>query len=110
MWVQCNPNPLGRQAGDCVVRAIAIATNSSWRDTRRKTIRTLRRVLRQGRERIDLITFAVINDEFQFIIINIDGIDERFDDVPAEERIRAVSLGELAEEEENTVPVDQLRL
>ena len=32
MWVQCNPNPLGKQANDCVVRAIAIATERSWGD------------------------------------------------------------------------------
>lgn len=31
MWVRCNPNPMGRQTSDCVVRAIAIATNRSWR-------------------------------------------------------------------------------
>ena len=30
MWVKCNPNPLGKAAGDCVVRAIAIATQQSW--------------------------------------------------------------------------------
>lgn len=36
MWVKCNPNPVGRQTGDCVVRAIAIATESSWRDTYRE--------------------------------------------------------------------------
>lgn len=35
MWVECNPNPLGRQTGDCVVRAIAIATDQSWRETYR---------------------------------------------------------------------------
>lgn len=39
MWVKCNPNPLGRQTGDCVVRAIAIATDSSWRDTYRELCR-----------------------------------------------------------------------
>ena len=31
MWVKCNPNPLGKQTSDCVVRAIAIATNQSWK-------------------------------------------------------------------------------
>ncbi|MBQ1291589.1 MAG: hypothetical protein IIY28_09625 [Lachnospiraceae bacterium] len=35
MWVQCNPNPLGKQTGDCVIRAIAIATDQSWRQTYR---------------------------------------------------------------------------
>ena len=33
MYIKCNPNPLGKQLGDCVVRAIAIATNQSWRET-----------------------------------------------------------------------------
>ena len=36
MWIRCNPNPLGRQTGDCVIRAIAIATGQSWRDTYRE--------------------------------------------------------------------------
>ena len=35
MWVRCNPNPLGKQTGDCVIRAIAIATDKSWRETYR---------------------------------------------------------------------------
>ena len=39
MWVKCNPNPLGRQTGDCVVRAIAIATGQSWRETYRELCR-----------------------------------------------------------------------
>ena len=39
MWVKCNPNPLGRQTGDCVVRAIAIATDHSWRETYRDLCR-----------------------------------------------------------------------
>ena len=33
MWIQCNPNPLGKTTGDCVVRAISIATGQSWRRT-----------------------------------------------------------------------------
>ena len=36
MWVECNPNPLGKTTGDCVVRAIAIATDQSWRKTYRQ--------------------------------------------------------------------------
>lgn len=39
MWIQCNPNPVGRQADDCVVRAIAIATGQSWRETYRDLCR-----------------------------------------------------------------------
>lgn len=36
MWVKCNPNPLGKMTGDCVVRALAIATDQSWRETYRQ--------------------------------------------------------------------------
>ena len=32
VFVKCNPNPLGKSVGDCVVRAIAVATRRSWRD------------------------------------------------------------------------------
>ena len=32
MYIYCNQNPLGKRTGDCVVRAIAIATNRSWRE------------------------------------------------------------------------------
>ena len=39
MWVKCNPNPLGKTTGDCVVRAIAIATDRSWRETYRDLCR-----------------------------------------------------------------------
>ena len=39
MWVRCNPNPVGRQTGDCVIRAIAIATDQSWRETYRDLCR-----------------------------------------------------------------------
>ena len=35
MWIRCNPNPLGKQTGDCVIRAVAIATDQSWRETYR---------------------------------------------------------------------------
>lgn len=30
MYIHANPNPDGIYVGDCVVRAIAIATNSTW--------------------------------------------------------------------------------
>ena len=39
MWIRCNPNPFGKQTGDCVVRAIAIATDQSWRETYRDLCR-----------------------------------------------------------------------
>lgn len=33
MWQYYNPNPLQLSVGDCTVRAICAATNSSWYDT-----------------------------------------------------------------------------
>lgn len=30
MYVNANPNPYGARVGDCVVRAVSIATNESW--------------------------------------------------------------------------------
>ena len=33
MFVYTNPNPIKRNIGDCVIRAIAIATDSSWEKT-----------------------------------------------------------------------------
>jgi hypothetical protein len=31
-WKQCNFNPLGKQVGDCTVRAVAKATDQTWED------------------------------------------------------------------------------
>ena len=44
------------------------------------------------------------------VVVNIDGIDERFNDRPAEERIVPVAGGETVKEEQDAVPVDQLGL
>lgn len=30
MWIEYNPNPCNRRVGDCVIRAIAKATNREW--------------------------------------------------------------------------------
>ena len=30
MWIEYNPNPLGKRVGDCVIRAISKALNQSW--------------------------------------------------------------------------------
>lgn len=30
MWVKCNPNPTGRNVGDCSIRAVAIALGVDW--------------------------------------------------------------------------------
>lgn len=32
MWVKVNPNPRKKRVGDCVIRAISIATGMSWRE------------------------------------------------------------------------------
>ena len=32
MWIRLNPNPRKKHVGDCVIRAIAIATDQSWLD------------------------------------------------------------------------------
>lgn len=32
MWIPYNPNPVGRKVGDCSVRAIAKALNTTWDD------------------------------------------------------------------------------
>lgn len=32
MWVRFQPNPAGRNVGDCAVRAVAKALNISWED------------------------------------------------------------------------------
>ena len=36
MWIRCNPNPLGKQTSDCVIRAISIALEQSWKRTYRE--------------------------------------------------------------------------
>ena len=33
MFRKYNPNPLGKQVGDCVIRAISKITKQSWQDT-----------------------------------------------------------------------------
>lgn len=32
MWVSENPNPRGKDVGDCAIRAISLATDTSWED------------------------------------------------------------------------------
>lgn len=33
MWIEAQINPLGKLVGDCVIRAIAIATGMTWDET-----------------------------------------------------------------------------
>lgn len=30
MWIRANPNPAKKEVGDCVIRAISIATGKTW--------------------------------------------------------------------------------
>lgn len=30
MWIEYNPNPMGKRVGDCTVRAVSVATNQDW--------------------------------------------------------------------------------
>ena len=32
MWIRVNPNPRKKRVGDCVIRAISIATGRTWRE------------------------------------------------------------------------------
>ena len=32
MYINYNPNPTGKQVGDCVIRAISLVTNQEWDD------------------------------------------------------------------------------
>lgn len=32
MWIKVNPNPLGKRVGDCVVRAVSVATGLPWKE------------------------------------------------------------------------------
>ena len=44
MWIRLNANPANRNVGDCVVRAIAVATGRPWTDVYDELIRTARSV------------------------------------------------------------------
>lgn len=33
MWIKANPNPMGKEVPDCVIRAISIALNQPWLQT-----------------------------------------------------------------------------
>ena len=74
--------------------------------TRRVVIRTFW----YGFQRETLVAFTVIDNEFQVIIKDIDGIDKGFYHMPAEERICAVAFCELLQEKDNAVTVHQLGL
>ena len=68
------------------------------------------RTFGEGFKGVSLVAFTVIYHQFQVIIENVDGIDEGFDDMPAEERITAVTFGKLLQEEDHPVAVHQLGL
>ena len=68
------------------------------------------RTRREGLKRYALIAFHVIGNDLQVIIIKVYGVDESFDDMPAEGRIRSISLGELMKEENDTILIQKLGL
>ena len=44
MWIRINPNPGKRYVGDCVIRAIAVATGKPWLDVYDELYRMGRKV------------------------------------------------------------------
>ena len=68
------------------------------------------RTRREGLKWNALIAFHIVCDDLQMIIIKVYDVDEGFDDMPAEGRIRSVSLGELMKEENNPVFIQKLGL
>ena len=38
MWIRFNPNPTGRNVGDCSIRAVAKALDISWEDAYAKVV------------------------------------------------------------------------
>lgn len=53
MWVKFNPNPAGKSVGDCVIRAVAVATNRTWQ-------RTYDEICKQGRIEYDMPTADLV--------------------------------------------------
>ena len=79
--------------------------------TRRDIIRTIRRrIIREICERETLVSFTVIDNDLQMIIIDINCIDKGFDNVPAKQGIIPVAFGELLQKEYHTVLIKQLGL
>ena len=57
-----------------------------------------------------LIPFAIIGDDVQVIIENIDGIDKCFDNMAAEQGIVPVAFCKPVEEKQNAVMIQKLSL
>ena len=57
-----------------------------------------------------LIPFAVIGNDIQMIIENIDGIDERIDQVAALAGIVPIAFGNMMQEEQDAIVIHQLGL
>lgn len=49
MWIRCNPNPKGKLVGDCVIRAVSIATGNTW-------CRVYDEIYQVGREECDMMS------------------------------------------------------
>ena len=56
------------------------------------------------------VTLAIVDDDLQMVVVDVDGIDEGFDHVAAEEGIVPVAFREAVEEEDHAVVIQQLRL
>ena len=74
--------------------------------TRNKIIRTFRQCFK----RYAGITIQVIDHELQMVIVAVNRINKRFDDMTPQQRIVPVAFGELAEEKQTAVAVDELGL
>jgi hypothetical protein len=52
-----------------------------------------------------LIAFHVIDHKAEVIVVHVDSVQERFDDVPAEKRIMPVAFCKTVKEKYHAVPV-----
>lgn len=57
MWVYCNPNPLRRTAGDCVVRGLAILFNLTW-------IEAYDEIVAQGKRECEMPSANMVLDSY----------------------------------------------
>ena len=94
-----------RSDSDTIYRDPKVRMYHGWY-TRGNVIRTFR----DGFKRETLVAFTVIDNELQVIIKDIDGIDKGFYYMTAKKGICAVALGELLQEKDDAVTVDQLGL
>lgn len=68
MWVKYNPNPAGRQVGDCAVRALTKALNTPRRDGMGRYSRAGSDMIHELRELMDDAPDDKTRQEFQRFI------------------------------------------